>query len=69
MFFKLINAFASCQALINNILKKIFNISIIAYFDDILIFSKTRKKYIKHVKKILIVLIEKDLQINLKKYK
>ena len=44
-----------------------FNISIIIYFDDIFIFSKTKKKHVKYVKKILIVLAEKNLQVNLKK--
>ena len=48
-------------------LKKIFDISIITYFDDIFIFSKTKKKYIKYIKKILIALAEKNLRVNLKK--
>ena len=69
MLFKLINTFVNCQALINNILKKILNILIIIYLDDILIFSKTKKKYVKYIKKVLIVLAEKNIQINLKKYK
>ena len=67
MFFKLINAPASCQILINNILKKILDVSIIIYFDDILIFLKTKKKNIKYIKKILTALAEKNLKINLKK--
>ena len=50
-------------------LKKILDISIIIYFDDIFIFSKIKEKYIKHVKKMLTALTEKNLQINLKKYK
>ena len=45
------------------------NISVTIYFDDILIFSKTKKEYIKYIKKVLIVLAEKNLQINSKKYK
>ena len=43
MFFRLINASTNYQALINNILKKMLDISIIIYFDDILIFSKIKK--------------------------
>ena len=35
------------------------DILIIIYFDDIFIFSKIKKKYIKHVKKMLTVLAEK----------
>ena len=69
MFFELINAPASCQVFINNILKKILDVSIIAYFDNIFIFSKTKKKYIKYVKKVLTALAEKSLKINLKKCK
>ena len=44
-----------------------FDISIIVYFDDIFIFSKTKKKYIKYIKKMLIALAEKNLRINSKK--
>ena len=67
MFFKLTNVFVSCQALINNILKKILDISVIIYFDDIFIFLKTEKKHIRYVKKILTALAEKNLRVNLKK--
>ena len=45
------------------------DILIIIYFDDILIFSKTKKKYIKYIKKVLTALVEKNLRVNLKKYK
>ena len=68
MPFELINAFASCQTLINNILKKMLDISVIIYLDDIFIFLKTKEEYVKYIKKILIVLAEKNLRINLKKY-
>ena len=61
MFFGLINASASYQAFINNTLKKILDILIIAYFNNIFIFLKTKKEYIKYVKKILIMLAEKNL--------
>ena len=43
------------------------DISIIIYFDDIFIFLKTEKEYIKYVKKMFIVLAEKNLRVNLKK--
>ena len=61
MFFKLINASANCQTLINNILKKILDILVIVYLDNIFIFLKTKKKYIKYVKKVLTALAEKNL--------
>ena len=37
------------------------DILIIIYLDDIFIFSKTKKKYIKYIKKMLTVLAEKNL--------
>ena len=43
------------------------NISIIIYLDNILIFSKIKKEYVKYVKKVLTALAEKNLQINSKK--
>ena len=43
------------------------DILVIIYFDNIFIFSKTEKKYIKYIKKMLTALAEKNLQINLKK--
>ena len=61
MFFKLINIFVNCQALINNILKKMFDISVIVYFDNIFIFLKIKEEYIKYIKKVLTALVEKNL--------
>ena len=45
------------------------DISIIIYFNDILIFLKIKKEYVKYIKKVLIALAKKNLRINLKKYK
>ena len=67
MFFELTNAPASYQALINNTLKKMLDISVITYLDDIFIFLKTEKKYVKYIKEILTALAEKNLRVNLKK--
>ena len=61
MPFKLINVFINYQILINNTLKKMLDILVIVYFDNILIFLKTKKKYVKYVKKILTALTEKNL--------
>jgi hypothetical protein len=36
----------------------------VAYLDDILIYSKTKKKYIKHVTAVLKVLEKADMKIN-----
>ena len=43
------------------------DILVIIYLDDTFIFSKTKKKYIKYIKKVLIALAEKNLKINSKK--
>jgi hypothetical protein len=40
---------------------------VIIYLDDILIFSKTEKKYKKYIKKILRRLINENLRIKIKK--
>ena len=41
--------------------------SIVVYFDDILVFSKTMKEHIDHVKAILQTLRKERLYVNLKK--
>ena len=43
------------------------DITVIIYFNNIFIFLKTKKKHVKYVKKILIVLAEKNLRVNSKK--
>ena len=53
MPFGLMNAPAMFQRLINNLLYKYLNIFIIAYLNDILIYSKIKSKYIKYIKKVL----------------
>ena len=47
--FKLTNAPAIFQAFINNILRKCFNIFIIIYLDNILIYSKTEEEDVRHI--------------------
>jgi hypothetical protein len=53
MLFKLINAPATCQALINNVLQEHLNIFVIAYLNNILIYSKNKEEYIEHVRTVL----------------
>jgi hypothetical protein len=38
MLFRLTNAPATCQALINNVLQEYLDIFVVAYLDDILVF-------------------------------
>ena len=67
MPFGLTNAPASFQELINDTLREYLDIFVVAYLDDILIFSKTYKEHVGHVKKVLTNLREKDLPIKLSK--
>jgi hypothetical protein len=64
MSFGLINAPASYQSLINNILRKYLNDFVIAYLNDILIYSKTKEEHIKHVTAILEALEKVNVKIN-----
>ena len=52
MLFEFINASAICQKMINNALQEYLNIFIIIYLNDILVFSKTLKEHVNHIKKI-----------------
>ena len=61
--FKLINASATFQTYINNILKEHLNMFIIIYLNNILIYSKNEKDYKKHVKQILNTLKKVNLRI------
>ena len=67
MFFGFINAPATWQAFINNVLREYLDVFVIIYLDDILIFSKTEKKYKEYIKKILRRLIDENLRIKTKK--
>ena len=67
LFFDLTNESASYQHYINNVLFKYLNDFVQIYLNDVLIYSKTRKKHTEHVCKILRKLIDVDLQMNIKK--
>ena len=53
MPFGLTNAPATCQALINNVLRTHLDITVIAYLDDILIYSGNKEDHVKHVQDVL----------------
>jgi hypothetical protein len=53
MPFRLINAPATFQAYINKTLKDLLNITYIAYFNNIYIYSDSIEKYAKYVREIL----------------
>ena len=67
MPFGLTNALASFQQFINKVLREYLDIFMIAYLDDILIFSDTFKEHIDHIIKILERFETVQLQLKLKK--
>ena len=68
MSFKLTNASATFQDLINHVLYDHLNEFVIAYLNNILIYSENEKNHKKHVKEILKRLQEKKLYLKSKKY-
>ena len=68
MLFGLTNAPATCQALINNIIRVHLDQTAIAYLDNILVYSNTQQEHTKHVKDVLRCLQKAGLKLNLKKY-
>ena len=67
MPFKLFNAPASCQTLINDALSEGLDIFVVAYLDDILVFSKNREEHVQHVRWVMEKLREKELKLKLEK--
>jgi hypothetical protein len=64
MPFGLTNALTLYQSFINNIFRKYLDDFVVAYLNDILIYSKTREEHIKHVIAILEALKKADIRIN-----
>ena len=69
MLFGLTNTPATCQVLINNIIRAHLDQTAITYLDNILVYSNTQQEYTKHVKDVLQCLQKAELKLNLKKYK
>ncbi len=67
MSFNLINASVMFQIFVNNVLQRYLNQFIIVYLNDILVYSKTKKEYVQHVKKVLQTLKKVDLRIKSEK--
>ena len=64
MPFRLTNAPATFQALINTTLCKYLDIFVTAYLDDILIYTKsTSKEHIQEIKKVFKVLQEANIRL------
>jgi hypothetical protein len=64
MPFGLTNAPVICQALINNVLRAHLDIFVIAYLDDILIYSENEAEYLEHVRIVLTLLREHALMLD-----
>jgi transposase InsO family protein len=63
MPFGLTNAPATCQELINNVLRVHLDKTVVAYLDDILVYSKTLEEHIRHVTEVLECLRKADLRL------
>ena len=67
MSFGLINASTTCQEMINDALREHLNVFVIAYLDDILIYSKTLKEHEQHVRTMLRCLKQRQLLLKFEK--
>jgi len=67
MPFGLTNASTTCQEMINDILRKYLNRFVIAYLNDIMIYSSTLKEHVDHVFKVLKCLNKRNLHLKSKK--
>ena len=56
MFFKLINASITFQAIMNNLLRSYFDKFVIIYLNDILIYFKSDEKHTQHIKLMIEIL-------------
>lgn len=61
MPFRLTNAPAVFQALVNDALRDFISYFVFVYVNDILIFSKSRSEHMKHVRQVLQQLLENHL--------
>ena len=67
MSFELINVSTTCQEIINDALRQYLNIFVIAYLNDIMIYSITLKEHVQHVSQILECLNQRNLRLKLEK--
>ena len=69
MPFGLTNILVIIQRIVNKQLYKYLNIFVITYLDNILIFSRSKSKYIKYIRRVLEKLKRVGILLKLEKYK
>ena len=69
MQFGLINTPATFLKRINSILGKHLNKFIIAYFNNIIIYSNSKEEHFQYIKQVLQKLVDKKILVTIKKYK
>jgi hypothetical protein len=67
MFFELINKSSTFQNFMNDILMNYLDEFVIAYLNDIIVYSNSKKEHIRHVRKILQRLREANIPIDVNK--
>ncbi len=67
MLFELTNVSTTCQKMINDALRQHLDQFVIAYLNDIMIYSKILKEHVSHVSKVLKCLDKRNLHLKSKK--
>jgi len=67
MLFEFTNISTTCQKMINDILRQYLNRFVIAYLNDIIIYSNILKEHMNHVFKVLKCLNKRNLYFKSKK--
>ena len=69
MQFRLINILAIFQKRINSVLGEHLDEFIMAYLDNIIIYSNSKEEHFQYIKQVLQRLVDKKMLIAIKKYK
>ena len=69
MQFRLINTLATFQKRINSVLGKYLDEFIIAYLNNIIIYSNSKEEHFQYIKQVLQRLADKKMPVAIKKYK